>query len=417
MPDFRQALRSGAWLTPARARNYSLILLVISALAMLGWIAVADGRIDRNGKPIGTDFSSFYAAGGLALEGNGAAAYDFGAHYAREQQVFGAATPRYVWLYPPHFLLVAAPLALLPYLSSLAVWQGTTLGLYLLVIAAILSGLRRRHPLAAGLWLPVAAAFPAVFINLGHGQNAFLSAALFGGALVALPRYPVIAGLLFGALTYKPQLIIVIPFALLAAGQWRVIASATVTAVILAAASVVLFGADTWAAFLASTEASRRLLLEEGGVGFEKLQSIFAAVRIWGGGVTLAYLVQGVVSAAAIGGTAWAWHANRNPELNAALLLAATALASPHILDYDLMLLAPAMAFFVAARSDGRFAPHEISLLAAVWITPLLARTVAGLAAVPIGVLASLALFVVVMRASIGPATGRLARTSSALGY
>jgi hypothetical protein len=49
-------------------------------------------------------------------------------------------------------------------------------------------------------WLLLALAFPAVLINIGHGQNGFLTAALMGGALVALPRQPVLAGILFGLL-------------------------------------------------------------------------------------------------------------------------------------------------------------------------------------------------------------------------
>jgi alpha-1,2-mannosyltransferase len=57
-----QGLRSGQWLTASRARGYSLILLAICALAAIGWIARSDGLIDRNGKPLGTDFSSVYAA-------------------------------------------------------------------------------------------------------------------------------------------------------------------------------------------------------------------------------------------------------------------------------------------------------------------------------------------------------------------
>jgi hypothetical protein len=407
MPDIWQALRSGSWLTPARARGYSLILLVISGLAILGWIAISDGLVDRNGKPIGTDFSSFYTAGALALEGNAAAAYDAGTHHAREQRLFGAQTPYYAWLYPPNFFLLAAPLALLPYPLSLAVWQGTTLALYLSVIGAILYRLRRQNRVVAKLWLPVAASFPAVFINLGHGQNGSLSAFLFGAALASLPRRPLIAGMLFGLLTYKPQLVIVVPFALLAAGQWRAIAAAAVTAIILASTSFLLFGADAWSSFTASTEISRKLLLEEGDVGFEKLQSVFAAVRMWGGGVMLAYIVQGAVSAAAICATIRGWHSNRCPDMKAALLLAATVLASPHVLDYDLVLLAPSIAFFVAARSDARFGGDEISVLAAVWVAPLLARTIAGLTAVPIGALASLLLFVLIVRTSRGIAADR----------
>jgi hypothetical protein len=358
MPHAWQALRSGSWLTPARGRGYSLILLAIAALAILGWIALSDGLVDRNGKPIGTDFSSFYAAGALALEGKAADAYGMAAHYAREQQLFGANTPYYGWLYPPIFFVLAAPLALLPYPLALAVWQGSTLALYLAVIAAILYRARRGNGVIARLWLPVAAAFPAVFINLGHGQNGFLSAALFGAALICLPRRPIIAGMLFGPLAYKPQLALVIAFALPAAGQWRAITAAAAV-IVLASLSLLLFGADAWWSFLASTETARKLLLEEGNVGFEKLQGAFAAVRMWGGSVTLAYIVQGAISAVAICGAAWVWHSNQHPDVKAALLLAATQLASPHILDYDLMLLAPSLAFFVAARSDAHFRNYE----------------------------------------------------------
>src|ERR1700722_898664 len=123
MTHIRQGLRTGEWLTAARARGYSLILLGLCAIAMTGWIAVSDGLIDPNGKPIGSDFSSFYAAGSLVLDDRANDIYDMALHYAREQQMFGAATPYYGWLYPPIFLLVATPLALMPYPLALAVWQ------------------------------------------------------------------------------------------------------------------------------------------------------------------------------------------------------------------------------------------------------------------------------------------------------
>jgi hypothetical protein len=84
-------------------------------------------------------------------------------------------------------------------------------------------------------------------------------------------------------------------------------------------------------------------------------------------------------------------------------------LASPHILDYDLMLLAPSLAFFVAARSDAHFRNYEISLLALVWIAPLIARTMAGLTAVPIGFLACLTLFVLIVREPCGCQSTQLA--------
>jgi hypothetical protein len=70
----REGLRTGEWLTAARMRGYSLILLGLSVLVFAGWIAVSDGLIDRNGQPIGTEFSNVYAAGALTWQGRSAEA-------------------------------------------------------------------------------------------------------------------------------------------------------------------------------------------------------------------------------------------------------------------------------------------------------------------------------------------------------
>src|SRR5215831_12874179 len=173
-----QAVRSGKWLTRERAHVYSLFLLVMCSLVAIGWIVSAHGLVDRNGKPIGTDFSSFYAAGSLAREGHARDAYKPAEHHAREKAMFGSDTPYYSWNYPPIFFLVVAPLASLPYWLALLLFQGVTLGLYLGVIATILRTPRQQSGGVASSWLPIAAAYPAVFINLGHGQNGFLTAGL-----------------------------------------------------------------------------------------------------------------------------------------------------------------------------------------------------------------------------------------------
>jgi alpha-1,2-mannosyltransferase len=401
MTHIWQGLRSGQWLTAARARGYSLILLGIGGLAVAGWIALSDGLIDRNGKPLGTDFSSFYAAGSLVLDGRAADVYNMAAHYAREQQIFGLSTPYYGWLYPPIFLLLATPLALMPYLVALAVWQVSSLALYLSVIGGIVAKMRMRGMAVGPVWLPIAAGFPAVFINLGHGQNGFLSAGLFGAALLALPARPILSGVLFGLLAYKPQLALVTPIVLLAAGQWRTVIAAGVTVMALVGLTGLLFGGDLWLAFIASTETSRKLLLEQGDVGFEKLQSVFAAVRMTGGGVALAYAVQGAVSAAVLCGTAWAWRSACDFDLKAALLVVATLLASPHVLDYDLVMLALAIAYAVSAGAAGGFRAFEISLLAAAWIVPLLSRGIAQATGIPLGLAVLLTLYALTLRRAV----------------
>jgi hypothetical protein len=391
MAHFWQSLRSGDWITAARTRAYSLILLGLYVAATAGWIAISDGLIDRNGKPLGTDFSSFYAAGSLALDGHAADAYTPAAHYAREQHQFGETTPYYSWNYPPVFLLIATPLALFPYPLALALFEASSFAFYLLVITAILAPARRSDPMVARNWLPLAASFPAVFVNIGHGQNGFLTAGLIGLAMVALER-PVISGLAIGLLCYKPQFAIVIPIALLAGGCLNVIAAAALSVIGLVVLSWFCFGVDSWTAFVASTQTSRSVLLEQGAVGYEKLQSAFAVVRLWGGSVPLSYAVQGAVSMMAVLVTAWAWRSSDNHLLKAALLIAATALTSPHMLDYDLMLLAPALAFLALAIHKDGARDYDKSLMALIWIAPLIARGAAGLFGIPLGLVAMVAL-------------------------
>jgi hypothetical protein len=103
----------------------------------------ANGLSDAQGRPLGTDFSNIYAAGTYVLDGKPQAPFDPAMQYAREQAIFGASTPFYGWHYPPLFLFLAAPLALLPYVPALLVWQAATLALYLLAIRAILIGQSR----------------------------------------------------------------------------------------------------------------------------------------------------------------------------------------------------------------------------------------------------------------------------------
>src|SRR6187399_2665482 len=124
-------LRTGAWLTRERVKLVVFGLIAASLIAVVYVVATSDGLNDRFGRPLGTDLSNVYAAGTYVLDGNAAAAFDPPQQYAREQAIFGAATPFYGWHYPPYFLFVAALLALMPYGLALAVWQAVTFGLYL----------------------------------------------------------------------------------------------------------------------------------------------------------------------------------------------------------------------------------------------------------------------------------------------
>ena len=135
MAYFWQGLRSGEWVTAARVRGYSLMLLGFYVLAFVGWSAASDGLIDRNGKPLGTDFSNVYAAGKLTWQGRAAEAYEPALQHAAEKAVFGGReVPFFGWHYPPFFFVVAVFVAGFPYAWGLIIWLAASFAAYLAVI-------------------------------------------------------------------------------------------------------------------------------------------------------------------------------------------------------------------------------------------------------------------------------------------
>jgi hypothetical protein len=385
MTHIWQSVRSGEWLTAERARGYSLILLAIAAVAMAGWIAISDDLIDRNGKPVGTDFSNVYAAGELTWQGKPADAYDPALQHAAEKAAFGGReVPFFGWHYPPFFLAIAFLVAALPYAWGLALWLAASFAAYAATIRAILP---RPETLL------IASGFPAVFVNVGHGQNGFLTAALLGGALQLLDRRPWLAGVLIGLLAYKPQFGVLIPVALVASRRWSTIAAAAATIAALVAISFATLGAGVWHAFIDSMTFTQTVVLEQGGTGWEKIQSIFSAARNWGADIRTAYAIQGALALTLAATLAWLWHGDAAFELKASALATASLLATPYVLDYDLVVLALAIAFFARHGFARGFRDYEISLLALAWIVPLLSRGVAGATGIPLGLIVMLALY------------------------
>lgn len=384
------ASRRGAWLTEARVVAYSRMLVAAYVVAAVALVATADGLIDVNGKPLGTDFLNVWAAGALALKGQAAAAYDWARHALEESAVFGGApVPYYGWHYPPPFLLVAAPLALLPYPWALLTWMALTLGGYLAVIARVVP---HRHAVL------VAAAFTGVFVNLGHGQNGFLSVALLAAGALSLERRPWLAGLVLGLLAYKPQLAVLVPVALVAGGYWRALAGMAVSGLALSALSTLAFGPEIWLAFKASLTLTREIALEEGNTGFYKMTSVFAAARWLGAGIDGAWVAQWlstVVTAAVV------FLVCRRPGsalLKGALVAAAAPLATPYGFDYDLMVLALPIACVAREGLAGEFLPWEPLALALAFALPIVTRNLALHTGLPLAPLVITGLLVVVAR-------------------
>lgn len=395
-PDHPGSRRLAKIMSRPRILAYCRILLVIEVALFLFMVAGTHGWIVPLKKPTSTDFASFYAAGSLADAGTPQLAYDQAAHYAAEERATAAGIVYKYFYYPPIYLLLCAPLARLPYLVAFVTFEAATLALYLFVARRILG---ERDPAVLAPLL----AFPAVFWTLGLGQNAFLTASLFGAATLFIDRRPVLAGLIFGAICYKPHFGLLIPVALAAGGRWRAFAAASITVGALCLASLLLFGPETWRAFFASALAAHATY-ESGRIAVVAYVTPWGAALQLGAGPALAWAVQAMATLAAAVFVTWIWRGYRPLPLRGAALAAATLIAVPVALMYDLMLAAVAILWLVRASREAAMLPAEKLALAGVLASfgfglLLLAsgrQDPTGILAVPILPLAALALVAIV---------------------
>jgi hypothetical protein len=92
---------------------------------------------------------------------------------------------------------------------------------------------------------------PVTAATITYGQSGFLAAALITVGIRLAGSRPLLSGMLLGLLSYKPQLGVLVPIALVAAGYWRTLFVAFATVAALAAIATVAFGWAVWAAWAA----------------------------------------------------------------------------------------------------------------------------------------------------------------------
>ena len=360
------------------------VLLALEILIALFLVAGTYGLIVPLTKPLSTDFVSFYAAGTLTDAGNPQLVYDQASHHAAEEQATVPGIEYNYFYYPPVFLLVCALLGHLPYLMAFFSFEIITLLLFLLAARRILN---------EDSWLALlpVMTFPIVLWNFGFGQNAFLTAALFGAATLCIDRRPLLAGMLFGTLCYKPQFGLLIPVALAAGGHWRALAGAFASALTLCLLSLVMFGWETWRDFIIAAAGSAAVYTS-GRIPFDGYINLFGAVRHLGVGQNLAYAAQGAASLSAAALVAIVWHRKLLLPVRVATLCSAALVAAPLALFYDLMLGSIATLWLLRSEGRDRLSDGEKFALAGLFLLSLSPRFLADSSHLPIGSFVALAL-------------------------
>lgn len=318
--------------TPMRERLATPILLaVLVAFAVLSLGTLQLLKL----QPAGVDFAGLWAGGKAALTNIGKL-YDF--KYVSELQGWPLGPGRLrPYAYPPSALLLFTPFALAPWNLSYLVWTAVTGAFF------IWAGIRAGAP----KWFPL---IPWVTFAAFCGQATFLLGGLVMAGL-ALTASPILAGVLFGAAAaVKPQLLMLLPLALMAEGRWKTIVATGVTGLALCAIAVLLWGLQPWFEWLNALPRFEHLVSHARMLVANAITP-YAALTYWRQNGSWALLL---APAAAL----WVWLTFRRGADLADKLIAlfgGAFLISPYAMNYELALFAPATATYLARTADRRW--------------------------------------------------------------
>ena len=327
---------------------------------------------DIQGYMVGRDFANTWAGAKLAVSGNPAPFFGYKAYSQLLAETFRPGFPVHVWSYPPHVLLVIWPWAFLPYTAAYVLFCLAGLIAYVFVTA---DGERRASHL---LLLAIA---PAAIVNIWMGQNGFVVAVLLIGGVLQLDRRPVLAGIMFGLLSVKPQLGILLPIILMLTGRWRTIATAAMTASALVLVTTLIYGTSVWTAYWYDALPTQRQIVLNGYSGYMALMpTAFMNAKCAGLSLAAATWIQAVVSLLTAAAVIWTFARRRDSDLSLALLAVATFTATPYAFNYDMVLLSAVIVRLMSRAHNTRL---DYALMLAVWIMPFLTIPL-GMAGIPL---------------------------------
>lgn len=342
--------------TSPAGRMISILVATCLALnmALLAALLAAHTRLN-------SDFMAFWSFPRFIAAHPPGQLYDAAALTTFQQLLYPGFHSFYPYLYPPTLLLPLSWLKLLPFGMAEMVWT-------LLGIAALGLGVRAMFPARPWAVLAGLLASPAALICASTGETAFFTTALLLAGFACLSGRPALAGLWFGLLTLKPQLGVLVPFFLLARGEWRAIFSTCATALLLNGLSCVVLPVNLWALWWHTLPAYQSSYFNAvRALNLNIIVTPAANLVVLGAGETAAWIVQAVCALAMLALTFWA--ARRAPyRLSVAIMLIATFLAQPHAYAYDSVAAIAALALALEARPG----PFALALGVATFLAPLM---------------------------------------------
>ena len=303
------------------------------------------------------DFMKIWIGGRLALDGRVDEIYDLLAFYKVVNTWFPAHNIIANMSYPPTMLVLIAPLSIFPFWLSAPIWVLGGLIAYWFAVVQ-----RRTDPFDVKLFAMLALC-PAMVVNIGLGQNGGYTALLFLIGFMSVRDRPIVAGICFGLLTVKPQLGLLIPFALILMGAWRTIFTAAVVALGLAVVSWLAYGSTPWADFSTYTVGMQAYYLANPGGGVAWLGSA-PYIYAWFLGLPSqwCYVFQAMVALPVAGAALWYFAGAADYRLRVSILAVASVIITPYSMAYDLAIPIAAVLAYLLYTSDTVEPRHLVAM-------------------------------------------------------
>jgi len=359
-------------LPPVLRRHWPFAAFAL-LFGIYGWILVVatgsghDGVIGPRFNALGADWVIFLAAARAFFTGDLAHIYNqlwiADAVNSQFADWLSGPEPFPLFPYPPVYLLLVLPFAKLPVGWSLLSSQ-------LAQFAALAWALRKLAPGRSWLFFLVGAFLcPAASNNVLAGSNAVLVTALIVSGIAVLDARPFLAGMLLGVVIFKPQFFVLLPLALMAAQRGRALAGMIVCAAMLVLASALMFGPGLWLDWI-NVYLHPQLVAGVNGTdwGHSWDKSVSTCAALLGAPHWLATVAQMVAGAIAIAAVWWSFQTGYRHRL--AILLCAALLASPHVSNYDLLMLGIATLILVQALPESS-RPLTLLLPLAAWVAAI----------------------------------------------
>ena len=315
--------------------------VIVAFVAWHSYDLAPNGLADRSGRLKGADFLQFYTYGRLVATGHGDQIYNPAAHaeMARtgvdQHLVLSGLRPNHA----PVVAWISASLTGLTFLRALLLFSVMTALTYL----ATMAGLARQTShlrTQVGTVVVIAASWPTLYVALRYGQISAVALALVTlAALLYARSHKVASGLVLGLLVYKPNLLVVPVLVWTLTRQWRLLAGLLAGMAVELALSLSLAGpvvmrqyVETLAALARHPELVQIFPAES--------HSLRGAARLLVPWSPLVTAIGMLAIPAATWLTARVWLTQSDWRLQWASLVFGMLLASPHLLTYDLLILA-----------------------------------------------------------------------------